>query len=85
MENPYAPLFLRQEIIVVTLVKRLELRTPAVSEQHPLVGFPAGSRLKSPNQVRGPGAGRRKSGAYTEVFEHFSPFCNTAIEPQAGS
>ena len=42
------------------------------------------SCFKTPDQVRGQGAGRRKSAAYTEVCEHFEEAGNAAIGAQMG-
>ena len=42
------------------------------------------SHFKTSDQVRGQGAGRRKSAAYTVVCEHFEEVCNAAIGPQMG-
>ena len=39
------------------------------------------SRLKKVNQGLGQGGGRRKSGAYTVVCEHFEPTRNAAMGP----
>ncbi|MBW2566563.1 MAG: hypothetical protein JRE24_06715 [Deltaproteobacteria bacterium] len=39
----------------------------------------ASSHLKKVDQGSGPGAGRRRSGAYTVVCEHFEPTRNTAM------
>jgi hypothetical protein len=37
--------------------------------------------LKNVDQGSGQGAGRRKSGTYTLVCEHFEPVRNTAMDP----
>ena len=39
------------------------------------------SCFKTLDQVRGEGAGRRKSAAYRMVCEHFEEVCNAAIGP----
>ncbi|MBW1741866.1 MAG: hypothetical protein JRJ47_00350 [Deltaproteobacteria bacterium] len=39
------------------------------------------TRLKNVDQASGQGAGRRKSGAYTVVCEHFEPTRNAAMGP----
>jgi hypothetical protein len=39
------------------------------------------THLKNMDQGSGQGAGRLKSGAYTEVFEHFESGRNTAMGP----
>ena len=41
--------------------------------------------LKNPDNVRGQGASRFESGAYTLVREHFKPACNAAIRTLDGN